>query len=280
MRCFRFAMVAVVTAAVLCTTGSVSAAAKKKPPKPPSTKGWTLKSVVKGDSVQLLLGINNASLLSAYDGILTKTWGDPTATKKKKFIKLGKTGGYLQYLTISLDGDPQVNVQFSVVAGTTTTNFVITPTMGYPAELNDLVSFPTMAHATAQASAGISVTDRNGDGATATGGFGNFFYKALYNNAAGPYTYADLLAGGVNGAIGTIHADAGGSKTQWDETAWMNIYNVSDISAQFAFSLTPGDSAAGTSTFKVLAAPEPGSVVAMLTGFVGLASFVNRRKRR
>jgi hypothetical protein len=260
-------------AAVMCITGTVVDAAALAPP---STDGWTLTPVIDGNSIQLLLGIDNSAWLAGYAGELSKSWGDPTLTDRSKFIALGDSGAFLQSLTISLDGDPKVKVQFSVLAGLTNTAFTITPATSTPPSVGPVTLAATNPTATATAS--ITVTDCDGNGAWAApdAQYGTF-YRAIYNTNQ---TFASLIDGAIGGPVGTINVLPDDGKTGEGFKAWTTIPgSVTSMTAQFSFTLSANDTASGTSSFTVVPVPEPGSMLAMFTGIVGMAGFALRRRR-
>lgn len=254
-------------AAVMCITGTVVNAAALAPP---STDGWTLTPVIDGNFIQLLLGIDNSASLASYDGAVSKTWGDPTLMDSSKFIALGDSGALLRSLTLTLDGDPKVSLKFDVLAGSTDTAFVI------PLIANTLSFSPINVKGTATAA--ITVTDNEDNGAKVTGGYSDgSFYKADYNSL----NFCHLIYGPIIGSAGPIIAAPYSSNVgNGNVLPWQPISGlVSSISSEFAFTLSANDSASGTSNFTVLPVPEPGSMLAMFTGIVGMAGFALRRRK-
>lgn len=156
--------------------------------------------------------------------------------------------------------DPVVNLNFAVQAGASDTVFVIA---------SSLLSFPTINSAQAAASAGFSVTDFNGNGATLTGlvGTGSAFgYLAQYNGFAftqSGTTFAEVLPGIGAGPFGTNTANANvpGAGT----TA---IGSVSDMSSLISFRLSRFDLASGTTSFVIT--PEPASFALLGLGALAL----------
>jgi uncharacterized protein (TIGR03382 family) len=165
--------------------------------------------------------------------------------------------------TVRLVEDPVVQLNFSVSAGSMNTTFTIS---------SPLLSFAAIDPAVGRASAGVSITDTNGDGATISPVMQPGLYTSQYNGAVPAGTlFADLLTNPlVAGAFDSNSASAespGGGAFSPIGTA------VSDMSARFHFSLTANDQASGTSTYEII--PAPGAVSLLALG--GL--FAGRRRR-
>lgn len=231
----------------------------------PSTDGWTLTPVVEGSTITFLLGIDNMSELLAYDGIVTKSWGDPTLSDPTKFLSFGDDGGTLRSLTIEVDADPQVSLSFDYVAGPSGNKVVVTP---------NIVSFPALTNPMGRATAAITVTDRNGDGAFVSGMHDGRMYQTYYamENVPTVAYFTSLIDGPI-----TVPAYL--SDTRHESCDWQVLTgDVKWICSEFAFNLSPEDSASGTSVFIVQPVPEPGSMVALLSGCAGLLGFIRRRR--
>jgi len=161
--------------------------------------------------------------------------------------------------------DPEVALNFAVVAGSLDTTFTI---------VSALVSFPTINQVLGQASAGITITDTNNNGASISPVEGSM-YTAQYNGMVpSGTTFTTLFGAPVSNPI------PGDSMTFSGEFPGGNGFTpiagaVSDISSQFTFTLSAGDIASGTSIFRVVEVPGPGSVA--LLGLGGLIAL--RRKR-
>jgi hypothetical protein len=158
--------------------------------------------------------------------------------------------------------DPQVNMTFSVQSGGTATSFTIT---------SGLLSFPGINPATGRASAGVTVTDLGGNGASMSNP-GGFLYRADYNGLVpGGTNFASLLSSPVSaGAFSTNSvSDSNPAGPGFDPIAG----TVVDMSAQFSFTLSANDSASGTSTWIVI--PSPGAA-----GILALAAAVGAGRRR
>lgn len=155
--------------------------------------------------------------------------------------------------------DPQVNLIFSVAAGGSATTFTVT---------SALLSFPAVSPATGQASAGLTLTDTDGNGAslTANGPTGGA-YLAQYNGMVPTGTmFAEMLA--------SFSASAFSTSTSSSTTGFLPIgVPVTDMSAQFTFTLSANDLASGTSEWQVIPAP---GVIALL----GIAGLIAPRRRR
>lgn len=162
-------------------------------------------------------------------------------------------------LNLGLDGDPQVMLNFAVTAGAANTNFAIT---------SALVGFSPLVNPPSFATAGITVTDNNSNGGSATGAFpGVKSYEARYNGGS---VFANLVS--------TVAAPSDGTNTGSQNLGTIPIPGaVSSIQSEFRFLLTARDSASGTSRFNVIV-PEPSTILLGTLGIVGL--LVARRRRK
>ncbi len=169
-------------------------------------------------------------------------------------------------LTLGFDGDPGVSLQFSVAAGVSTTNFTIT---------SAVVNFAAINNPAAYASAGITLTDVDSDGATLTGQLaGGKSYEAIYN---GGTAWADL----VNGIVASPDTTVVSSERQPGAGRQLILAALTSIQSQFKFSVTPNDMASGTSRFDVQEAiPEPGTLFLLGTGIIGGLGYWRRRSLR
>jgi hypothetical protein len=172
----------------------------------------------------------------------------------------------IPFMQCEMVSDPQVTVNFSVNATALSTHFAIT---------TGLLTFPSGigSGAIGRATAGVTVTDNDGDGASATGGFGGFGYRANYNGTIPTgTTFSNLLSGPVVAA-------ADDSATLSDSTVGYPGYvpiggAVNSMQAKFDFTLSPNDSASGTSFYEII--PSPASL-SFLAG-AGLIGFARRRR--
>ncbi len=228
---------------------------------PPSTDGWFLGQAVDGDNINLFFSIDNMAELQQWNGFVTRVWGDPTGTDPSQFINLGN-GVILQSMTVSVDADPRVSVEFHFTAGETGANITVT---------SDIVSFAMLPNCLGAATAALTLTDLDGDGAMATGGYDNgCFFRAICNDTD---TFCYLVDN-------PISAEAYSSNTALQTLPpWVDMNGIYNISAEFKFHLSPNDAASGTSNFVVMPVPEPGAIVSLFTGIVGLAGFAARRRR-
>lgn len=177
----------------------------------------------------------------------------------------GENGDVLATLSaasVVIRHDPVINMDFNVQASSQNTIFTVN---------SGLLSFPQISAPVGAASAGVTVTDLNGNGATLTPD-GNSIYTSHYNGEYPAGTlFADLLGSQVSaGAFQTASASdeypGGGSYASIGEP-------VVDMSAAWTFTLSAYDVASGTSTFVVV--PAPAGV-----GLLGLAGLAAIRRRR
>lgn len=158
--------------------------------------------------------------------------------------------------------DPIVTLGFFVTAGGADTHFTIT---------SALLSFGMINGAVGQASVGMTLTDADHNGATMTGNYDEGkAYRAYYNGFA--------PGGSVfTSQIGTYSVGSGGSDVRAGVDGFRAVgANVSDMSAQFDFTVTANDLAGGTARYEVV--PEPASIGAIAMGLGALA--MRRRNRK
>lgn len=159
--------------------------------------------------------------------------------------------------------DPVVQVNFSVSAGSLMTAFTIN---------SPLLSFATITNAAGRASAGVTATDTDGNGATVASAGQPELYLSQYNGFVPSGTlFADLIPGPV---VAAAFDSAAASESSPGGGLYSPIANpVSNMSARYAFTLTANDEASGTSTYEII--PAPGALA--LLGLGGLAATRRRR---
>ena len=216
------------------------------------TAFWIMDVTSVGNSTSIQLTADSNALLQGENlNTLYRTWGDPT--DPTKWIPLAN-GGYLKTLTMGLLAEPVISLDFSVTAGSAVTTFTIS---------SAFMSFPAKPFAEGTASANMTVTDENGDGATLAGLYsGSKAYETTYNAGT---MFANLIS--------PIVATPTGSNTNTENVpSWQPMSDLSSMQSSFAFTLSAGDAADGTSIYTTRAVvPEPGSLVTLITGITGLA---------
>jgi hypothetical protein len=178
----------------------------------------------------------------------------------------GNLLGSIKYLKLKVLEDPATSVEFSldnygdsaIIAKVTV----------------DTITFDPITNPEAYASASMTLTDRNQDGATITGLYDGKAYRAVYNGSS---VYANL--------VDSFTAGTGKTVTQSEDNPLMGGTDViadtlSSINASFKFTLSAGDSVDGTSYFEVfpvseLVVPEPATIC--LLG-LGALSLIRRKK--
>jgi hypothetical protein len=176
----------------------------------------------------------------------------------------GNVLGSIDYLKFKVLDDPATSVEFHVVAGSSATTFNIVA--------DSATTFDPIINPEAYASAGISLTDRNQNGAAITGLYdGGKVYQALYNDSS---VYANLVDSFTAGARKTVTQSedrpiAGGTEIIED--------TLFSIDSSFHFTLSANDSASGTSYFEVVPAsgpiPEPATMTLLVCGVLGTTYF-------
>ena len=171
--------------------------------------------------------------------------------------------GTIQGLTVGLDGDPCVALSFNVTSGASATTFTIS---------SATVSFSAIHNPLAYASAAVTVTDNDSDGATLTGQLdGNNAYEAIYNTTQ---MWASLLE--VPIVAGADDSVTGKGRQPTVAPNRQTIFaDVTSIQSKFSFTLSANDQASGTSRFDIIV-PEPATLCLLALG--GLALL--RRRRR
>jgi hypothetical protein len=170
-------------------------------------------------------------------------------------------------LYIETLADPVVRWGFLVDAGATDTTFRLS---------SPVSTFAPMLNPAASATAAVTVTDEDGNGATATGQFLDGalpkVYQFHYNSP--PTTWTNL--------VDPVHAEAGSSAigtSRWPSTGSAVIpAAVDQISTEYYFTLSANDQASGTSNFTVV--PEPSTVALLAASALGVLACGWRRRAR
>lgn len=168
----------------------------------------------------------------------------------------------LSRASVTVFADPVINMNFNVQASNQNTIFSVE---------SGLLSFPEIQGAMGAASAGVTVTDVNGNGATLSPD-GPSMYLAHYNGEIPNGTlFTPLLTNPLS--AGAFQSNA----TSEEYPGGGNYAAIGDpvvsMSAAWTFTLTALDLASGTSTFVIILSPAG----AVLLGLAGLAA--SRRRR-
>jgi hypothetical protein len=164
-------------------------------------------------------------------------------------------------LNLTLDGDPQVVLNFAVTAGNANTVFSMS---------SALVAFGSLTNPASFATAGIGVTDNDSNGGSATGLFpGSKAYQASYNGG-------NIFANLISPVVAPVDDSGIGSERNPLVGTIPIPGSVTSIKGAFNFLLTANDSAAGTSRFNIV--PEPSSVILALMAATGLYWAARRRR--
>jgi MYXO-CTERM domain-containing protein len=155
----------------------------------------------------------------------------------------------LDQATLTILGDPQITLNFAMTAGSLDTTVAIS---------SAVLSYAPFVNPDGLASAGLTLTESNGDTATLTGlgGSGNA-YVASYNAPPGTI-FAEFVPQ-------LYVSEQYGSASDSGSTGWLPISDtVANMQAQYSFLLTAGDQASGTSVFVII--PEPAGLALLALG--------------
>jgi MYXO-CTERM domain-containing protein len=194
------------------------------------------------------------------DGILA--WTMPLTGGREILDATGNVLATITQVDLTIEQDPAVDLGFVIQAGAASTDIKVTaPT----------VSFAALSNPDACASAAMTVTDINGNGASVTGLHpGGACYRARYNAST---AWADLIPGVSAGANSSNSASGRRPNAGWETIA----DSVTSIESEYWFRLSGQDAidtASGTSRFEVT--PEPATLG---LGALGVAALLARRRR-
>jgi hypothetical protein len=184
--------------------------------------------------------------------------GDVVATLDSATLKLVKDPAATKAYYLELG--------FTLHAGVSDTDFDIT---------SALLSFPTLSPGQLQpplgggrATASLTATDNNSNGVTLmpAGANGSGAYTAQYDGwVPNGITFASLVGEMTFGSGGS-----GSASQSFPSSGYAPINDpVYDMSAMLAFNLTYGDSASGTTTYRILPEPVTGIGALLLTLALG-----------
>ena len=188
----------------------------------------------------------------------TKAWEWSLSSDYDLTDDSGNVLGTVKRASVTVYGDPAINLSFSVQAGSSDTLFTIT---------SGLLSFPTINSPQGLAGAGFTITDTNNDGATLTPqNASGSAYSAQYNGQApGGTSFAEL----INAAITANPGKSNSASDNYPAVGYAAIGTpVSDMSAQVSFTATAKDLASGTNNYEII--PEPAAFVLLALGGLGL----------
>lgn len=170
-----------------------------------------------------------------------------------------------------------VQIEYATIQGRLLVGFNVVNNSDNPLlfTINDFTAFPTINPAEARASASVTVTDGNGDGASLTGQqAGNDIWKWDYNTPGlgQPGTQFDTQV------TSPINVGPFDSVTQSESRPAVGFENlgvaVSSLGVDIRFILSGRDGASGTGVFAVV--PTPGALA--LAG-IAIWPLLNRRRR-
>ncbi|MFQ5805472.1 MAG: PEP-CTERM sorting domain-containing protein [Phycisphaerae bacterium] len=160
----------------------------------------------------------------------------------------------LDQANLTILGDPQIGLNFAMTAFAQDITVTIS---------SAILSFGPFVNPDGLASAGLTLTESNGDTATLTGlgGAGGSAYVATYNTPPGTIFAEFVPQLSVSEPYGSVSGSA--------STGWLTISDtVTNMQAQFNFILTAMDQASGTSIYVII--PEPASLALLALGGLAL----------
>jgi len=161
--------------------------------------------------------------------------------------------------TVSWTDDCSSFLNFTAISGTANTTFTV----------NSAVDFSNLSSAQLDGSASITLTGGRKSGATLDGGFNGSAFTALYNGSA------------YQTAVQTpFSVGAHDSATQSGDLGTAVYNNVSSLGESYIFTISAGSSASGTSTLDATPVPEPGSMLAICSGLIGMVGMAGVTARR
>ncbi len=165
--------------------------------------------------------------------------------------------------SILMSSTGSISHSFVIQAGNSSTNVVVG---------TGLVAVGAFANPMGRASAGITITDTDGDGAMLTGNMaGGTMFEANYDGGA---VFANLLAGPFGVATG-FDSDAMSDEFPAGAGNFSPVAGpISQIGIDWDFNLSANDSSGGTSVFVVIPAPAAG------LGLIGGLGLMGARRRR
>lgn len=181
--------------------------------------------------------------------------------------------GSLDSASLFLLDERRVALSFNVTAGNAKTVFSLS---------SALLAFSPLINPIAQASAGITVTDGNANGGSLIPlGPNGTYYSAMYGDGVNPMsTFANLIdtsmfLNGGGGNVGINGSDSASENYPLNQQTYIQLAGVvTEMRAQYDFSLSAFDQASGTSVFTLII-PGPGSSVLIAIG--GLTLLRRRR---
>lgn len=176
---------------------------------------------------------------------------------------LGTGDGSVTFTSLNwaFEHDPQVDLRFEVVAGSSPSTITIS---------SMVVGFAPLSNPQAVATSSLTLTG-NSNGASLTGLFaGQNAYRATYNGST-DWAY-------LNGSFST---GSWTSQTVSGRQPTVGLFTINDtltsIQSEYKFTLSAFDQASGTSTFYVQPVPEPLTMIAFGMGIAGVGGYIRRR---